>query len=256
MQIVTINVNGIRSATTKGLAEYLQKHSPDIICFQELKAQEDQVPDEIKALGYFEYYHSAKKKGYSGVGLLSKQKPISVKIGCGIDWIDDEGRVIIAEFDSFYAISVYMPSGTTGDERQLVKYRFLDAFQDFILQFKSNNHKDLVICGDYNIAHKEIDIHNPVSNKNSSGFLPEERAWFSRFLESGFVDVFRELRKEEKDWYSWWSFRAGARKNNKGWRIDYQLATPGFAKKAISARIDSEPIFSDHAPVFISYDLG
>jgi exodeoxyribonuclease-3 len=256
MQIVTINVNGIRSATSKGLADYIQKNSPEIICFQELKAQEDQIPEEIQALGYHAYYHSAQKKGYSGVGLLSKIKPISVIVGCGIDWIDQEGRILIAEFDSFFVMSVYMPSGTTGDERQLVKYRFLDVFQDFINQFKTQTDKDLVICGDYNIAHKEIDIHNPVSNKNSSGFLPEERSWFTKFLESGFVDVFREVNKEMKDLYSWWSFRAGARKNNKGWRIDYQLATPGFANKAISARIDAEPVFSDHAPVYISYDLG
>ncbi|TNE71837.1 exodeoxyribonuclease III [bacterium] len=255
MQIVTLNVNGIRSATTKGLDTYLTQLNADIICFQELKALEDQVPDEIKGLPYHQYYHSAEKKGYSGVGILSKTEPLSVQVGCGIDWIDSEGRVLIAEFDTFFVFSMYFPSGTTGDERQNVKYQFLDAIYDYLHDFKSKTSKDMVICGDYNIAHKEIDIHNPVSNKNSSGFLPEERAWFTKFLESGFNDVFREQNEGVKDVYSWWSFRAGARKNNKGWRIDYQISTPNLAKKASHARIDGEPILSDHAAVIISYDL-
>lgn len=255
MIITSINLNGIRSATTKGLAQFIKQVNADIICFQELKAQEDQIPEEIQNLGYAAYYHSAQKKGYSGVGLLSKKNPISVEIGSGIDWIDFEGRILVAEFDELVVVSVYAPSGTTGDERQEVKYRFLDAFLIYAANLKSKYNKEIVFCGDFNIAHKEIDIHNPVSNKNSSGFLPEERAWFTTFLESGFVDVFREINPNLKDVYSWWSFRAGARKNNKGWRIDYQLATPLLASKAKRGEIDYETILSDHAAVSIEYAI-
>lgn len=255
MIITSLNLNGIRSATTKGLAEFIKQVNADIICFQELKAQEDQIPNEIIELGFHSFYHSAQKKGYSGVGILSKKKPISIEIGSGIDWIDSEGRVLVVEFEELVAVSVYAPSGTTGDIRQEVKYRFLDAFLIYAEKLKQKFNKEVVFCGDFNIAHKNIDIHNPVSNKNSSGFLPEERAWFTTFLESGFVDVFREINPDLKDVYSWWSFRAGARKNNKGWRIDYQLATPLLASKAIKAEIDYDTVLSDHAAVTIEYVL-
>lgn len=253
MIVTSLNLNGIRSATSKGLIQWIHQTQADVICFQELKAQEDQIPIEITELPYFKYYHAAQKKGYSGVGILTKQKPIQVEVGTGIDWIDSEGRVLVAEFESVIVISVYAPSGTTGDIRQAVKYQFLDAFFDYVHQLKTRKGKELIFCGDFNIAHKVIDIHNPVSNKNSSGFLPEEREWLTKFLESGFVDVYRTLNPTLKEVYSWWSFRAGARKNNKGWRIDYQLATNGIAAKAISARIDADVELSDHASVTIEY---
>ena len=224
----------------------------DIICFQELKATKEQIPVKILESGYFGYYKSAEKKGYSGVGILSKIKPLNVYDTCGIEWIDSEGRFIAAEYDNYVVVSVYFPSGTTGDVRQNVKYEFLDQFYDFIHTFQSKMGKELILCGDLNIAHKPIDIHNPVSNKNSSGFLPEEREWFTKFLESGFVDVFRILNEDKKDLYSWWSYRAGARKNNKGWRIDYICVTSTLENKIVDAGILPDVKHSDHCPVFLT----
>jgi exodeoxyribonuclease-3 len=254
MIISSYNVNGIRAAVKKGFVEWVQQTSPDVICLQELKADESQIPDEIKTLGYHEVYHPAQKKGYSGVGILSKVEPELVKIGMGLDWVDAEGRVIMARINGVDIYSVYAPSGTSGDVRQGLKYEFLDAFEAFSRPLLEQTNP-VVLCGDYNIAHKEIDIHDPVSNKKSSGFLPEEREWFTNYLGMGFKDVFRELYPDLKDTYSWWTYRAGAKGNNKGWRIDYHLASPELSKKALSAKIERELDMSDHVPVTIKYDI-
>jgi exodeoxyribonuclease-3 len=256
MIISTLNVNGVRSAVTKGLLQWITEIKADVICFQELKATKDQIPENLIALPFHQVYKPAEKKGYSGVGILAKKEPIAVYESCGIDWIDAEGRFVAMEFDTYCVISAYFPSGTTGEERQAVKYQFLDEFMVFIHEFKTKLGKEIILCGDLNIAHEEIDIHNPISNKNSSGFLPEERAWFTKFLKSGFVDVYRNHNPELRDVYSWWTFRAGARKNNKGWRIDYQLTTPKIAEKVVSARIDTEYVLSDHTSVTVEYDLS
>ncbi len=254
MIISSYNVNGIRAAVKKGFVKWVLETTPDVICLQELKADETQIPDEIKAMGYYEVYHPAEKKGYSGVGILSKIEPELVKIGMGLDWVDAEGRVVMARVNGVDIYSVYAPSGTSGDARQQLKYEFLDAFHAFSRPLLERDHP-VVLCGDYNIAHKEIDIHDPVSNKKSSGFLPEEREWFTKYLELGFKDVFRELYPDLKDIYSWWTYRAGAKGNNKGWRIDYHLASPTLSCKAISATIERELNMSDHVPVTIKYDI-
>lgn len=234
--------------------DWVNSTKPDVICLQELKADESQIPDEIRSLGYHEMYHPALKKGYSGVGILSKVEPEKVQIGMGLDWVDEEGRVLMARINGVDIYSVYAPSGTSGDVRQSLKYKFLDAFNEFSQdQLKSGN--KVLMCGDYNIAHKEIDIHDPVSNKKSSGFLPEERAWFTSFLETGYFDVFRELYPDLRDTYSWWTYRAGAKGNNKGWRIDYHLASQSIKERAVSGIIERELNMSDHVPVTIKYEL-
>lgn len=254
IKVSTVNVNGIRSAINKGLASWIASTQPDVICLQEIKATEEQVPEEITSLGYSMHWHPAQKKGYSGVAILSKQEPLRVVKGMDVNWIDEEGRVIMAEFENLIVFSVYAPSGTTGDERQQMKYKFLADYQKFALE-QSKQNKPVIFAGDFNIAHQEVDIHNPVSNKNSSGFLPEERAWFSQHLASGFVDVFREHNPHTKDEYSWWSFRAGSRARNKGWRIDYQLASPSLKEKTKEAYIETDVVLSDHAPVTAVYAL-
>lgn len=254
MKISTYNVNGIRAATKKGLAEWLKTEQPDVLCLQEIKAAADQFPDELFTLGYEFFIHPAQKKGYSGVAILTKNMPLKATVGMGIDWVDAEGRILTVEFEHLRVVSVYAPSGTTGDERQAVKMRFLDVFLEWMNRLTSDG-KPTVFCGDINIAHTEIDIHNPVSNKNSSGFLPEERAWFTRMLEAGYEDVFRELHPGETDLYSWWTVRANAKANNKGWRIDYQIATKGLSARAGDARITRELDLSDHVPVTVTYTV-
>lgn len=254
MIISSYNVNGIRAAARKGLADWIKVTKPDVICLQELKADHSQIPEEIRSLGYHEFYHPAEKKGYSGVGILSRYEPEEVKAGMGVDWIDAEGRILKIKVKGVDIYSIYAPSGTSGDLRQQVKYRFLDEFTNFAQPLLMGQ-VPTVLCGDFNIAHKEIDIHNPVSNKNSSGFLPEERAWFTDFLGLGYVDVFRGLHPDARDLYSWWTYRAGAKGNNKGWRIDYHLTTPGLSQIALEGRIERELDMSDHAPVTIRYDL-
>jgi len=254
MIISSYNVNGIRAATKKGLAQWIKATKPDVICLQEIKAEVDQIPDEIRELGYFEYYHSADKKGYSGVGILSKIEPESVEAGMGTPWVDAEGRVLKVRVKGVDVYSIYAPSGTAGDIRQQLKYEFLDTFSDFARPLLKSS-SPVVLCGDFNIAHKEIDIHNPISNKNSTGFLPEERAWFSDFLELGYKDIFRELHPNTPDLYSWWTYRAGAKGNNKGWRIDYHLGSPEMLHLAKHGRIERELDLSDHVPVTIEYDI-
>ena len=222
MKIISYNVNGIRAAISKGFIEWLQQANPDVICLQEIKANEDQIPtEEITKAGYpYQYYFSAQKKGYSGVAILSKTKPNHVEFGAGIEHMDFEGRTLRADFDSVSVMSLYLPSGTNIDRLEH-KFMFMDDFQNYINELKITL-PNLVICGDYNICHEAIDIHNPLQNKNTSGFLPEERAWLDAFMKSGFIDSFRHFNKEPHN-YSWWSYRAGARGNNKGWRIDYCL---------------------------------
>lgn len=254
VKISTLNANGIRAAQRKGFSNWINDEKPDIICLQELKANEDQIPYEICELNYHQYYHPAEKKGYSGVAILSKLKPDSVEIGINLDWIDSEGRIIRLEFEHFRIFSVYVPSGTSGDERQQLKYQFMDIFYDFMKPFLEDN-KPTIFAGDFNIAHTKIDIHNPVANKNNSGFLPEEREWFSKVLDSGFIDAFRLLHQNETDLYSWWSYRAASKKRNKGWRIDYHVVNPVTSRCLKNARIEHELDLSDHAPVTIYYDF-
>ena len=253
MKIMSYNVNGIRAAMKKGLVDYLKETAPDVVCFQELKANADQFNvSEFENLGYHCYWHSAEKKGYSGVGLLTKEKPNHVEIGCGNEQFDSEGRVLRADFDNLSIISAYFPSGTSGDIRQDIKYEFLDFMYDYILELRKEL-PNLVLCGDYNIAHAEMDIHNPKSNVKNSGFLPEERAWLTKFFNSGMVDSFRKVNPEVQK-YSWWSFRFNARANNKGWRIDYNAVSEPLTSRLKNAFIDNEAVHSDHCPLGIVLD--
>lgn len=252
MRIYSYNVNGIRAAMKKGLLEWMEVSQPDVLLIQETKAQPEQIDEEgFKALGYHCYWHSAEKKGYSGVGILSKQKPDHVEVGSGIDYIDAEGRVLRADFGDLSIMSVYVPSGSSGDIRQDLKMKFLGDFKDYTAQLLKE-HPKLIIGGDFNICHTEIDIHNPKGNKNTSGFLPEEREWVSEYLEVGMIDSFRHLNPDTLDAYSWWSYRANARANNKGWRIDYHMASTALAEAISGAGIDPEAMQSDHCPIWVS----
>ena len=252
MKIISYNVNGIRAALNKGFKEWLSSESPDILCLQELKALPDQVDNFYEDLGYEMYWETAEKKGYSGVSILTKHKPLHVEHGCGNDLYDSEGRVLRADYKNFSVMSVYMPSGTSGDIRQDFKYEWLNFFLDYVNQLRKEI-PNLIISGDYNIAHKEIDIHNPVSNKNSSGFLPEEREWLSQYVNSGFIDTFREFNQNPHQ-YSWWSYRANARANNKGWRIDYHMATEPLKSRLSNAYILPDAKHSDHCPIVLEID--
>lgn len=251
--IISYNVNGIRSATRKGLVDWLGEANPDILCLQELKADADQIDtSQLEELGYHCYWMPAEKKGYSGVGILSKTKPLNVAYGCNIGDYDREGRVIRADYDDFSVMSVYIPSGSSKDERQAFKMKFLDDFHRYINDMKAE-FPHLVISGDYNICHKPIDIHNPVANKKSSGFLPEEREWVSDFLDSGFTDTFRHFH-EEPHQYTWWSFRANARQKNLGWRIDYHMATDEMKDRLKGAAILADVVHSDHCPILLEIE--
>lgn len=253
MNIVSYNVNGIRSALSKGLIDWIKTHQADIYCFQELKANiEDIDTQAFEALGYHAYWFPAKKKGYSGVGILSKIKPKEVTYGCGIERADDEGRVIQLHFaNKLTVVNTYFPSGSSGDEKQAFKMKFLGAYLPYLQeQFIAKGMK-LVLAGDYNICHKPIDIHDPVGNKNSSGFLPEERAWMDEFFNAGMVDSLRQINPNPHQ-YSWWSFRANARANNKGWRIDYINVTSNLQSKITHAEILPDVKHSDHCPVLLS----
>ena len=248
MRIISYNVNGIRAAQTKGLADWLKKVSPDVVCFQEIKALETDVPKEVIESGpYHAYWYPAEKKGYSGVGILSKTKPKHVEYGCGISEYDREGRVLRADFKDFSVMSVYCPSGTTGGERQEFKEKFMTDFRPYAKGL-TKRFPNLVISGDFNICHKEIDIHNPVSNKNSSGFLPHEREWLGEFLDTGFTDSFRHLNADPHN-YTWWSYRSGARARNLGWRIDYHMVSKDLTPAVQGHRIFSKAMHSDHCPM-------
>jgi len=247
MKIISYNVNGIRAALKKDFVGWLKAANPEVVCLQETKAMVDQVDmTEIEALGYQHFWLSAQKKGYSGVAIFTKIKPKNVSYGSGIDHMDFEGRILRVDFDKVSVMSLYLPSGTNPDRLEY-KFRFMDEFQEYITKLRIE-FPNLIICGDYNICHQAIDIHDPVRNKNVSGFLPEERAWLDHFLKSGFIDSFR-LFNQEPHRYSWWSYRANARNNNKGWRIDYALVSNPLQNNIKRSFILPEAKHSDHCPV-------
>tara|TARA_B100001059_G_scaffold90640_1_gene89387 strand:+ start:17902 stop:18663 length:762 start_codon:yes stop_codon:yes gene_type:complete len=253
MKIISYNINGIRAALKKNLINWIESESPDIICFQEIKANKEQFDFEIfNSLGYYNFWFSAQKKGYSGVAILSKIEPKKIKYGTGINHIDFEGRVIRADFEKFSVISLYLPSGTN-NLRLNYKLKFMDDFLDYINNLKQE-FPNLIICGDYNICHKHIDIHDPIRNKNVSGFLIEERMWLDKFLELGFTDSFRLLNKNPNE-YSWWSYRANSRQNNKGWRIDYNLVSNSIKENIYKSYILSDVCHSDHCPVGVELNF-
>ena len=251
MKIITYNVNGIRSALGKGLADYLQKVNADVVCLQETKAQPDQIDDTLlKVIGYNHiYWHSAVKKGYSGVAILCKQKPENVVIGCGNELYDNEGRVIRVDFKDCSVMSVYMPSGSSGEDRQGFKMSWLEYFYTYISSLKYEV-PNLIICGDYNICHRAIDIHDPKGNAKSSGFLPEERDWMEMYFNDGWIDGFRFFNSHPHH-YTWWTFRAGAREKNKGWRIDYCVLHESLKSNLKASWIDAQAKHSDHCPTGI-----
>ncbi|MFO8054878.1 MAG: exodeoxyribonuclease III [Bacteroidales bacterium] len=252
-KLISYNVNGIRAAIRKGLIDWLAAAEPDIVLFQETKADESQIPVEaFEELGYYHYWHSAEKKGYSGVGILTKKQPDKVLKGIGIARYDREGRFIRADYKDVTVISVYHPSGTN-DERLQFKFEWLRDFQRCIEKLKKERSK-LIVSGDYNICHKPIDIHDPVRNAKVSGFLPEERQWLDGFLNSGFVDAFRMFNSKPHQ-YTWWSYRTNARAKNKGWRIDYHMVSENLKDRLKHALIIPEAKHSDHCPVMIELDL-
>jgi exodeoxyribonuclease-3 len=250
MKIISYNVNGIRAAMGKGLLDWIKQTDPDVLCLQEIKASPDQVGVfEFEEMGYKHYWYPAQKKGYSGVAIFSKTEPKKVEYGCGIKEYDDEGRVLCADFDDVSVMSVYHPSGSSGDERQAFKMKWLSDFQKYIDDLRKTK-TNLVLSGDFNICHRAIDIHNPVSNANTSGFLPEEREWMEQFLQTGFIDTFRHFNQQPHQ-YSWWSYRANARAKNLGWRIDYNMASGPLEKRLKSATILPDAMHSDHCPVVL-----
>jgi len=252
MKIISYNVNGIRAALKKDFLGWLQSANPDVICLQEIKAMEEQLDlDAFKDAGYiYNYWYSAQKKGYSGVAILSKIEPNHVEFGTGIESMDFEGRNIRADFDGVSVMSLYLPSGTNS-ARLSHKFEYMDMFQEYINNLKQEV-PNLVICGDYNICHEEIDIHNP-KMKGVSGFLPEEREWLGKFIDNGFVDSFRYLHPETQT-FSWWSYRANSRANNKGWRLDYALVSQPLQEKIKRAVILTEAVHSDHCPILVEID--
>lgn len=256
MKIISFNANGIRAAARKGFFAWLAQQNADVVCIQETKARLEQLDDTIfHPDGYHCYYFDAMaKKGYSGVALYCKEKPKNIKTGLGFSLADDEGRYIQADFDKLSVASLYLPSGTSGDHRQELKYHFLDEFEKILHEFNQQQ-RSVVLCGDWNIAHKQIDIKNWRGNQKNSGFLPEERAWLDKIFEQmQYVDAFREI-DPAPDRYTWWSMRGNARANNVGWRIDYQIVSEPLRGKAKSATIYTEQNFSDHAPLIMEYNL-
>jgi exodeoxyribonuclease-3 len=253
LKILSYNVNGIRAAINKGFAEWLKATQADVICIQEIKALEEQVDTKVlEDLGYHHFWFSAQKKGYSGVAIFSKIKPNNVTFGCSIEHMDFEGRIIRADFDKVSVMSLYLPSGTNIDRLEY-KFKFMTEFQAYVDLLKKEL-PNLIICGDYNICHHAIDIHDPVRNKNVSGFLPEERKWLDGLINSGFIDSFRYLNSEPHQ-YSWWSYRANARNNNKGWRIDYALVSLPLKGNIKRAFILPEAKHSDHCPVGVELNF-
>ena len=256
MRIISYNVNGIRAAINKGFIDWLRSDPADVICLQEIKAAKDNIDFKaVNDLGYEDYWYSAEKKGYSGVAIFTKIKPDHVQYGNNNKVSDDEGRILQLDFGDTRLINAYFPSGTSGDIRQTFKYVWLDEFLVYLTDLK-DNHPKLILCGDYNIAHRDIDIHDPKGNKKSSGFLPEERAWLDKFFASGFVDTFRQLHPEPHQ-YTWWSQRfPTVRAQNKGWRIDYINVTDPLKNRVIDARIYADIKHSDHCPVYLEIDLN
>jgi exodeoxyribonuclease III len=265
MRIITVNLNGIRSAANKGFFAWLQKQNADVICMQEVKAQSADLTEEMLApTGYSGYFHFAEKKGYSGVGIYSKAKPDEVIEGIGSSYlghvasdmadIDAEGRYLECRYGNLSIVSLYLPSGSSGEERQAFKFSVMARIMPHLQALQASG-RDVVICGDWNIAHQEIDLKNYKGNRKNSGFLPEERAWLTElFNQVGWVDVYRKLHPDTTDaCYTWWSNRGAAYEKNVGWRIDYQIATPDLAKKAVSTSIYKSERFSDHAPLIVDY---
>lgn len=253
MKIISYNVNGIRAAIGKGLIDWIRSAGADVICFQEIKAQADQIPIlEFEAMGYHTYWYPAQKKGYSGVGIITRIKPDHVEYGIGISQYDDEGRFLRADFGDVSVVSVYHPSGTTGEIRQDFKMKWLDDYLNYIQELKQIR-PNLILSGDYNICHQSIDIHDPVRNATNSGFLPEEREWVTKFLNSGFIDSFRYFVKEPHH-YSWWSYRVNARERNLGWRIDYHMVSDPLEKRMKRAAILPMAKHSDHCPVLLEIE--
>ncbi len=260
LRIVSLNLNGIRSAARKGVFDWLAASEADIVCLQELKAQHCDLTDAMqKPEGYLGWFHCAEKKGYSGVGMYSRYRPTRVSEGIGDAEFDAEGRYLRADFDTPHnklsVISLYLPSGSSSPERQEAKFRFMKRFFPILASLRKEGH-DIILCGDWNIAHREIDLKNWKGNLKNSGFLPEERAWLTQvFDEVGWVDVYRGLHPEATgEAYTWWSNRGQARSNNVGWRIDYQIATPGIAATARAASVYKDRSFSDHAPLIADYE--
>jgi exodeoxyribonuclease III len=251
LRIITYNVNGIRAAIRRGFIDWLKTDPADIVCIQEVKAHDADIDRmAIESAGYRPYFFLAQKKGYSGVGILTKIEPTNVEYGHGREQSDFEGRVLRADFGDITLINAYFPSGTTGEPRQSYKYIWLDEFLDYLNELRKTRTK-IIVCGDYNIAHKEIDIHNPVSNKKTSGFLPEERAWLDKFMNNDFVDGFRHLNKEP-DQYTWWNvMRPSVRLENKGWRIDYINVSTNLRDMIKDVKIFPEVKHSDHCPVYL-----
>lgn len=254
MRVISINVNGIRSAAAKGLYAWLGRQGADVVCLQEVKAHEDQLSEQTRApKGYHGFFNCAQKKGYAGVALYARRQPDRVHKIIGSAEHDGEGRYLQADFGKLSVVSLYLPSGSSGPHRQASKYRFMDHFYPRLTKLR-NNGREYILCGDWNIAHKEIDLKNWRSNQKNSGFLPEERAWLTQVFDKlGWVDVFRTLNRKP-DQYTWWSNRGQAYAKNVGWRIDYQIATLGIAKRAVKERIYKDKKFSDHAPLIIDYN--
>lgn len=254
MRVISYNVNGIRAAFTKDFLGWLKIADPDVICIQESKAGNDQIDIEsLEKIGYKSYWHSAQRKGYSGVGIASKSEPLHVEYGCGIEHYDSEGRVMRADFDGFSVISVYVPSASNS-ERLAFKMQFCEDFLFYINELRKTI-PNLIICGDFNICHKAIDIHNPEGLKNTSGFLPMEREWMTKFIdECELIDSFRFFN-DQPDNYSWWSYRQNSRERNKGWRLDYNFVSYTLKEKLSRAVILKEAVHSDHCPVLVELEF-
>jgi exodeoxyribonuclease-3 len=252
LRIISYNVNGIRAAINKDFIGWLKSANPDVICLQEIKAMKEQLDLSLfEEIGYkHHYWYSAQKKGYSGVAILSKTKPDHVEYGTGIATMDFEGRNLRADFGDLSVMSMYLPSGTNSDRLEF-KFNYMDEIQDYLTTLRKN-FPNLIVCGDYNICHEEIDIHNP-KMKNVSGFLPEERKWLGEFIDSGFIDSFRYLHPEKQE-YSWWSYRANSRANNKGWRLDYAMASQPLKNRIKRSVILSEAVHSDHCPILVEIE--
>ena len=253
IKILSYNINGIRAAIRKNLLDWIKDYNPDIVCFQEIKANDDQFDKSLFSdLGYYNYWFSAQKKGYSGVGIITKIKPLNLEYGTGINYMDFEGRNLRADFKNFSVMSLYLPSGTNIN-RLAFKFKYMDDFKTYINNLTSKV-PNLIIGGDFNICHKAIDIHDPIRNAKVSGFLPEERDWIDSFIEYGFVDSFRIFNNSPHN-YSWWSYRANSRNNNKGWRIDYLLAVEKLKNNIIESYILDDVVHSDHCPIGLNLKM-